>query len=142
MYVVGITLIFIFMVLSCLHFYWVYKPPNNKVPVVPEKPNGNLAFIPGRAGTFFVAFCLMIISIIIATIIEPSLTKDKIHPYNIYAGYAISFVFFLRTIGDFCYIGLFKKVTNTNFARIDNRLYTPGCLLVGFLTFLISFLHH
>jgi hypothetical protein len=34
-------------------------------------------------------------------------------------------MFALRTIGEFRYVGLFKRVHSTPFARWDSRLFTP-----------------
>ncbi len=36
--------------------------------------------------------------------------------------------FFLRVVGDFRYVGLFKRNKESRFARMDNRLYMPLCL--------------
>jgi len=42
----------------------------------------------------------------------------------------IAVAFFFRAVGDFNYVGFFKKVKNTGFAKRDNRYYSPLCLLV------------
>jgi hypothetical protein len=36
-----------------------------------------------------------------------------------------------RTVGDFKYVGLFKRVRGTPFARLDTLLYSPLCLLLS-----------
>jgi hypothetical protein len=36
-------------------------------------------------------------------------------------------VFGLRAIGDFRYLGFFKRVTGTRFARADTLIYSPLC---------------
>ncbi|WP_307347298.1 DUF3995 domain-containing protein [Metabacillus malikii] len=51
----------------------------------------------------------------------------------------ITFIFFLRAIGDFKYLGFTKKIKNTNFSKYDTALYTPLCLYLG-LIFMISWI--
>ncbi|MDD9270393.1 DUF3995 domain-containing protein [Paenibacillus sp. GCM10023248] len=41
-------------------------------------------------------------------------------------------VFGLRTIGDFRYVGLFKSIRSTRFAKCDTYLFTPLCLWLCF----------
>lgn len=50
-------------------------------------------------------------------------------------------VFLQRAIGDFKYIGFFKKFKHSNFSRLDRLVSSPLCLLIGIvmlLTILIS----
>ncbi|UJF33021.1 DUF3995 domain-containing protein [Paenibacillus hexagrammi] len=46
-------------------------------------------------------------------------------------GWLLAAVFILRTIGDFRWVGLFKKQRGTLFAKWDTRLYSPLCLFIG-----------
>jgi hypothetical protein len=47
----------------------------------------------------------------------------------------IAAVFALRAIGDFRYVGFFKRIRDSRFARLDTLAYSPLCaclaLLVG-----------
>jgi hypothetical protein len=36
-----------------------------------------------------------------------------------------------RAIGEFKYLGFFKRVTGSKFARLDTLLYSPLCLLLA-----------
>ena len=38
--------------------------------------------------------------------------------------------FLLRSVGDFRYVGVFKRVAHTRFAYWDTRLFVPICLLL------------
>jgi len=51
----------------------------------------------------------------------------------------ISLVFFLRSIGEFRLVGFFKKIKNTKFAYWDTILFSPLCLLIAIITFLLLF---
>jgi hypothetical protein len=42
--------------------------------------------------------------------------------------WVIAVVFFVRAIGDFKWIGFFKRRTGTRFAALDSALYSPLCL--------------
>jgi len=39
----------------------------------------------------------------------------------------------LRAIGEFKYLGFFKKIKNTEFAIADSKLFSPLSLAIGFL---------
>ena len=46
-------------------------------------------------------------------------------------------LFLLRTIGDFRYVGFFKRVREGRFAHLDTRFYSPLCLLLCVNTVLL-----
>lgn len=48
-------------------------------------------------------------------------------------GWMIALVFFIRTIGDFHWVGICKKKKGTLFAHWDTRLYSPLCLFIAIL---------
>lgn len=52
--------------------------------------------------------------------------------------WVIAVAFLLRAIGDFRYVGFFKKVRSTPFARMDTVLYSPLCLFLSALATLVS----
>lgn len=49
------------------------------------------------------------------------------------AGWLIAIIFLLRAMGDFNYVGFFKKVRETDFAINDSKYYSPLCLGLGLL---------
>jgi hypothetical protein len=53
--------------------------------------------------------------------------------------WAIALLFLLRAIGDFRYVGFFKSVSGTAFARWDTILFSPLCLFIAVAAFLISY---
>ncbi|MEL6844116.1 MAG: DUF3995 domain-containing protein, partial [Bacteroidota bacterium] len=53
---------------------------------------------------------------------------------------AITGIFALRAIGEFKYVGLFKRIKGTAFAKNDSRIYTPLCLLISTLSILLLWL--
>ena len=51
--------------------------------------------------------------------------------------WTVTGVFTARAIGEFRYIGFFKKVYNSEFARLDTRFYSPLCLFIAILALII-----
>jgi hypothetical protein len=81
-------------------------------------------------GTFLVALVLLIFVLInfgfIGILNLPFDAK-----YVRYAMIAISGIFILRFIGDFKYVGIFKKYRHSTFASHDTYLYSPLCLIIA-----------
>lgn len=55
-----------------------------------------------------------------------------------YGTTAIGVIFLLRAMGDFRYMGIFKKATGTQFARNDSRYYIPLSLIIAAISFVIA----
>jgi hypothetical protein len=53
--------------------------------------------------------------------------------------YPLAIVLIIRAIGDFKYVGFFKRIKNTPFARYDTQYYAPLCLYLGLSTLLILY---
>ncbi len=50
----------------------------------------------------------------------------------------IASIFIIRAIGEFNYVGFFKKIKYTQFGRNDTKYYSPLCLIIGILTIIID----
>jgi hypothetical protein len=44
----------------------------------------------------------------------------------------------LRAIGEFRYVGLFKRVRESRFAALDTRVYTPLCVALAAAVFYLA----
>ncbi|MDY7394845.1 DUF3995 domain-containing protein [Aureibaculum sp. 2210JD6-5] len=55
-----------------------------------------------------------------------------------YGTWIIPAIFLLRAIGDFKYIGFFKRVKSTDFAKLDTKFFSPLCLTISTLGILIA----
>lgn len=51
---------------------------------------------------------------------------------------ALAFIFTARAVGDFRYVGFFKKLKDTAFGRLDTRVYAPLCLYLGISSLVIA----
>jgi Protein of unknown function (DUF3995) len=126
----------IFLLLSGIHFYWAMGGRWGSVNAVPTKDNTAFAvFKPSMLATLVVAFGLLILAFItfsnlhFVSIVPPQ--------YLEILNALIALLFFLRAVGDFRYVGFFKKVKNTNFAYYDRLYFTPLCLIISILQLII-----
>jgi hypothetical protein len=56
----------------------------------------------------------------------------------LYAGWIIPIIFLLRSVGEFKYIGFFKSVKKTEFGKLDTKLFSPLCLIIGIFGIIIQ----
>lgn len=114
----------IFTALSALHIYWAAGGKWGMENAVPQRADGAKAMQPGKAITFGVAVVLLCFAWAHLSWLVPDLSGLR---FPRYVFYLIGAVFFLRVMGDFRYVGLFKTIRNNGFARQDDRLYIPLC---------------
>ena len=128
---------FLMFVVALVHLYWSLGGTLFIERAVPEKPDGRKLFKPTRAGTAIVGIVLTIVSMAATS------------PYYIYDMRLLSIfrivlmffcaVFFVRFVGDFKYVGLFRKVRNTGFAEYDILVYTPLSLVFSVMCGLCAY---
>ena len=126
----GLLLVLIFIGLSGLHWYWVINGTGDFNRFVPEI-NGKSAFQPGRLATAVVAVLLLIAAAICAS--QAELFGITRYPLARTGTWGLLVVFSVRAIGDFRLVGLFKRVRNTQFGRLDTWVYSPLCLSLSIL---------
>ena len=120
----------IFFVLSLLHVYWALGGKWGFHKVIPIDANGETIFNPKKQHSLVVGLCLLVFAL-------HYLLQSDLLSFNgfdrapLFVGWIIPILFILRAIGDFNYIGFFKKVKNTGFAKLDTRFYTPLCFIIG-----------
>ncbi len=136
----SILLSTVFFILSAIHFYWGFGGKWAFDDVYPTKEDGtSLAKVPGVVASFIVATGLFVFGLFylingqIIPVVLPSYLR-------VYGYWIIAFIFFLRAVGDFKYIGMFKKIKKTSFAKNDTKIYTPLCIFISCLTFLLIYL--
>jgi hypothetical protein len=115
--------------LATLHVYWAAGGRWGASAAVPEV-GGKSAFTPGRAATLLVAALLSTAAALVlwrAGIFRVPLPRvlARIGVWGVAA------VFALRAVGDFRLFGLFRKPSESRFARNDRRIYTPLCLALA-----------
>ncbi|MCH2021951.1 MAG: DUF3995 domain-containing protein [Saprospiraceae bacterium] len=123
----------VFCLIAALHIYWAFGGKWGMANVIP-KLEGKPLFQPGRISTLIVASGLLGF----AAIHVRALGCFTIGSASIigYILLIIVAIFSIRSIGDFNYIGLFKKKKSSSFAIWDTKLYVPLCILIAFNSFI------
>jgi len=131
---IALLLSIIFIFLAGLHFYWAFFGIKDPSLVLPTKENGQFLFRPGKLGTFLVGLFLSLFAFVYLNKVLWVMESKGLD----FASLFIGIVFILRAIGDFKYLGFFKKSTATRFAKMDSKYYSPLALLVSILIFVLE----
>ena len=135
--ILGLLLFMLFASISLLHFYWAFGGALGLNYALPTTDIGERVINPSRLATLvvsvgllgFASFYLIKIGFLTNTLPQVLLN---------YAGWFLSFVFIFRAIGDFKYVGFFKKITTTTFAEFDTKYFSYISLGIGVLAVLIE----
>ena len=125
----------ILLVLGVLHLYWAVAGVTSAA-VLPSGPDGKLMFVPGKGATVLVGVALICLAAITQAntgTFDAWVSRSLIRQ----ATGGIGVIFLARAMGDFKYVGLTKRITNTRFARNDTFFYIPLCLFIAIISFLI-----
>ena len=112
-----------------VHVYWAAGGRAGFDAAVPHVA-GKRLFMPGRAITFAIACGLFALALLV-------LWRDGIIvlplPFTLarYSVPLLALVFLARAIGDFRHVGWSKRVRDSRFARLDDVLYAPLCLVLA-----------
>jgi hypothetical protein len=129
---IGLLLSTVFVLLSAIHFYWGLNGKWGLSVSIPTNENNEKVMTPTSVECFVVATGLLAFAIFTLIKIQlirvdlPSLLPDYGLPF-------ISGMFILRAIGEFKYVGFFKKIKTTPFGEWDTRYYSPLCLAIGIM---------
>lgn len=138
--IIAVLLISIFSLLSSIHFYWAFGGKRWNDAVIPTKENNAQAKMPGIITTLIVALGLLVFGLVVLMHLidfKRSLLTELVQLYGLWL---IASIFILRAIGEFNYIGFFKKIDQTKFGKNDTRYYSPLCLIIGILAILLKLL--
>ncbi|MGE4318529.1 MAG: DUF3995 domain-containing protein [Deferribacterales bacterium] len=113
-----------------LHFYWAMGGEKLSENVLPERPDGGKLFRPSAVGTFSVGLVLLTVAVSVSA---PIFMKGL---EVFWIRLAAAVIFFIRFVGDFRYVGLFKKMKSSGFARYDTLVYSPLSLFFAVVCFL------
>jgi hypothetical protein len=120
--------------LSALHVYWAVGGRWGRSAAVPTTMENRSVLAPSRAATLVVAALLAASAAIVVGGVrgwDPRLV------FRLgCAGIAV--VLLARSVGDRRYIGFFKRVSDTQFARRDTWLYSPLCVVLAVVTSVVA----
>ena len=127
----GAALVAIFTGLALLHVYWGVGgklASEGSVPIEDGRP----LLDPGPLSCAMVAAALFAAALVAA--MRAGMLSLGIPDWVARVGiWAIAAVFAARAVGEFRYVGFFKRVRGTLFARRDTLVYSPLCLLIALL---------
>ncbi len=134
-----IILVSILLFISILHIYWAFGGKWASQDVFPVL-EGNRQLL--KAGyiptipTLIVAALLVVAAGLFlwyAGVIALAL-PEWIRSVGVWT---VTGVFAARAIGEFRYVGFFKTVYNSGFARLDTRFFSPLCLFIAILALIV-----
>jgi len=137
--ILSLLLSLVFILLGLIHLNWATGGTFGFKSAIPTKETGEPVLHPKKIDSAIIGVGLLafaVFYILKAELIPTQLPDWLLH----YGGYIIPSIFVLRAIGDFKYIGFFKKVKHTTFGTLDTKFFAPLCLSMGIIGFLIQFL--
>lgn len=115
----------VLFVLAALHVVWVARGRSASA-TIPTRADGTPLFRPGPASTLLVAAALALAgALVLARVSAPANALGA--RWIPVSTWMLAAVFALRCVGEFRYVGLFKRERSTRFARWDTWLFTPLC---------------
>ena len=102
------------------------KGESGAVPTVDGKP----LFVPSRKSTVAVGVVLLLFAGLVAAtagVVPVGLPRVAL----VGLSYALAAGFLARAVGEFKYVGFFKRVRGSRFAKLDSLVYSPLCLLLA-----------
>jgi hypothetical protein len=126
----AIALVAVFDLLCLMHLYWAVGGRVGNLQALPERTDGTVLFRPGPASTLVVAALLATAGLLVAQ--RAGILPGPFPPALVRLGcWCVSGALVLRAVGEFRYVGFFKKVRGTAFARMDTLFYSPLALVLG-----------
>ncbi len=123
--------------LGVLHLYWAVGGKWGIAQAVPTDESGKrllktspLACI--VVGLGLLGFALYYFTMGFGFSLHHPFGKEK------WGAWVLTFIFTARAVGDFRYVGFFKKIKDTEFGKLDTQVYAPLCLWLGVSSFLIA----
>ena len=136
-YGLGLLIAVIFALLSLFHVYWALGGKLGSTATVPST-NERRIFNPSKPGTIMVAMALLIAML---TVLGQLSVLGGVVPKPLFywGTLGISLIFFLRAVGEFRFVGFFKRIRDTRFAHWDTWLFSPLCLFISISAFVIAY---
>lgn len=137
----SILLSVIFIILGLIHFTWAFGGKWGLEKTLPTKESGERVLNPKKFDSAVVGLVLTFFGLLY--LLKSGLLILDIPIWIItYGSWIIPSIFILRAIGDFKYIGFFKKIKNTEFGKTDLKIFSPLCLVIGIIGILIQLMNN
>jgi hypothetical protein len=127
----------IFIGLALWHFRMALKPPTGAGGAVPSA-DGKPLFVPSKRSTAIVGVVLLAFAALVA-ITGGLLSVGFPRTVGVWLSYGLALGLLARAIGEFRYVGFFKRVRDSRFAELDSLVYSPLCLMLAGGVALVAF---
>lgn len=127
----------ILLLLAFLHFNWALGGKWGFENSLPSKESGEKLFVPGKSASAIVGLGILVFACIMLTQ-TPIVTFQKLPWIERFGIWVVAAIFFIRSIGDFKYVGFFKSIKNTDFGKMDSKFYSPLCLFISLIAVLLG----
>ena len=123
-------LVIIFSVLALTHFFWASGGQWGFESALPTDEEGIRMLNPKKSDSIFIGVVLSLCGLFYwSTFISDNIKLPRW--FKNMGVWLIPIIFALRAIGDFKYIGFFKQVKSTEFAKLDTWFFSPLCLTIA-----------
>lgn len=134
----ALTNTLILLSISGIHFFWAFGGRWGADAAIPTSQDGKRMLSPDIFATLVVAFGILAMALLHLEKVQ--IINLPIPAWiNVYGLKIIAGIFLLRAVGDFRYVGFFKKIKETKFADLDTKYYSPLCLLLSINAFITAF---
>jgi hypothetical protein len=123
----------VFLALALWHFYRAFAPSSGETAAVPSV-GGKPLFVPSTGATLAVGVVLVLFAALVGAtggLLPAGFLAGIPAPVLRGLSYALALGLLVRAIGDFRYVGFFKRIRGSRFARMDTLVYSPLCLLLA-----------
>ena len=132
----GLATAGVLTVIAVVHVYWAFGGRRGASGAIPER-NGGPLLTPTRGATLTVAALLLAAALVVVARVY--YRGDLVPSWALATAVAaVGLAFTLRAVGDFRWVGFFKRHRTSAFARRDTWVYSPlsaalatGCLLLA-----------
>ncbi|HEY1722473.1 MAG TPA: DUF3995 domain-containing protein [Magnetospirillaceae bacterium] len=119
----------ILVVMAVIHMYWALGGSIGVEALVPQTAKGPL-FRVSASMTLIVALVFILAADLMFT--RLGMAATRIPPESVQvACITMAAAFLIRAVGDFRYVGFFKRVRGSRFAQLDTTLYSPVSLFLS-----------
>lgn len=115
--------------LGLTHLYWAAGGAAGKQAALPSV-GGVPVFKPSAIGTAVIALILLVMAAWVAAA-SGILAAPVPHEVLRVGAFLLAAIFALRAVGDFRYVGFFKRVRGSVFAQRDTWVYSPLCVVLA-----------
>jgi hypothetical protein len=127
--ILAMTVSLVFVALALWHFRMALRPTAAKSATVPSV-GGKPLFVPSVGATVAVGLVLLLFACLMAAtagLVEIGIPARVLS----WSSYALAAGLLARAVGEFKYVGFFKRVRDSQFAKLDTLFYSPLCLLLA-----------